>query len=198
MNEVNLNTVGKADPKEASKIMKFFQLLELVSQSPDDFDPNDHFNTTDPDYHFVIKFYNRRTERFDYGRFINEVFIRLGTGYTRILIGYEYLIEKYCDPQSSFLRLKDDAVMLAHDEFIMKGDLVCTAIDLQDWQKKIARLERGAPNFPMYKHVSAEGYIITVADVYQLEDSRHFPVKTYSLQQLHNQKGIAYQSKSNN
>lgn len=91
----------KADAIEIARIKRFFMILELMAHSPEEFDVNDHFNVKDESYEMLSLF--QKDGKFDFQGFLALAINNIGTGFSRVINGYEELIEKYCDPESLVL-----------------------------------------------------------------------------------------------
>jgi hypothetical protein len=100
MFKVEIET-GKVDAAEFERIKRFFMRLELIAHCKEDFDVNDHFNEKDHDYEYMMQF--QKEGIFNYKQFLANSINGIGTGFARIINGYEELVDKYCDPESLVL-----------------------------------------------------------------------------------------------
>lgn len=92
---------AKVDVAEFERLKRFFMRLEIIAHAKEDFDIHDHFNEKDIDYSFLFQFQNEG--EFDFQGFIEASIKEIGTGFSRVINGYEELVEKYCDPESLVL-----------------------------------------------------------------------------------------------
>lgn len=92
---------GKVDAAEFERLKRFFMRLEIIAHAKEDFDVRDHFNEKDPDYNYMMIF--MKDGQFDYKNFIADSIDAIGTGFARVINGYEELVDKYCDPESLVL-----------------------------------------------------------------------------------------------
>ena len=95
---------GKVDLAEFEQLKRFFMRLELIAHSPEEFDAHEHFNEKDPDFEFMTSF--MKDGLFNYKDFVHESIKEIGTGFARVINGYELLVERYCDPESLILEPK--------------------------------------------------------------------------------------------
>lgn len=93
--------VVKANPDEVERIKRFFIRMSLIAHSQGEFDVNEHFNDSDHDYDFMMQF--QKDGVFNFKEFISTSINGIGTGFERVINGYEELVEKYCDPESLVL-----------------------------------------------------------------------------------------------
>lgn len=110
--------VVKANPDEIERIKRFFMRLSLIAHCKEDFDVNEHFNPADPDYDFMMQF--QKDGVFNYKEFISVSINGIGTGFERVINGYEELVEKYCDPESLVLEKVTTQFDIAVDAFMKK------------------------------------------------------------------------------
>lgn len=111
-----MESIQSISKERMQHMLSIFRTLEIVSQNDHDFNPNQHYNKTDPDYSRVIKYYDDFTGLFNYKAFVKNSIESLGTDFQRVLIGYEHLIEKYCDPAANYLQPKTNQMTLRGQE----------------------------------------------------------------------------------
>jgi hypothetical protein len=100
----------KVDVAEFARLKQFFMILELMAHAPEDFHVDDHFNLEDDVYSMLIQFQEEAS--FDFQGFIELAIKNIGTGFSRVINGYEELVERFCDPQSLVIEQKPDTVMV--------------------------------------------------------------------------------------
>ena len=112
--------VVKANPDEIERIKRFFIRMSLIAHCEGDFDVNEHFNPADTDYDFMIQF--QKDGVFNYKEFMSVSVNGIGTGFERVINGYEELVEKYCDPESLVLQkpisLFDETITLFMKKYL--------------------------------------------------------------------------------
>lgn len=96
-------------------MLSIFRTLEIVSQYDQNFNPTEHYNRHDPEYSILMKYYDEFTSVFRYKEFIKNSIAEIGPGFQNVLIGYESLVEQYCDPISDFLQPQKKQIIISGD-----------------------------------------------------------------------------------
>lgn len=110
--------VVKANADELERIKRFFIRMSLIAHCEGDFDVNQHFNPADTDYDFMIQF--QKDGVFNFKEFMSASVNGIGTGFERVINGYEELVEKYCDPESFVIEKAKSQFDIAVDVFMKK------------------------------------------------------------------------------
>lgn len=174
---------AKADAVEIDRLKRFFMRLEIVAHAKDDFDVNDHFNFKDPDYEFMMQFQEK--ENFDFQGFIEASIKSIGTGFARVINGYEELIEKYCNPHSLVIEPKDEDTLTIKAKFRKEFNTLNEYIDDMRYQDNKKFIVIGSSGY----EVTQEGFV----------NKANYPIKVYErLQNLPPTPTVHYKSTTNN
>lgn len=129
MENNKITAVKKADMEN---MLAVFRTMEIVAQSESvtDFDPREHYNQQDADYDLLMQFFNKDDNKFNFKLFLKNSLTRIGSGFQNVLIGYEALFEKYCDPDLDILKSFDEQV-------VVNGKLIGTYDSFEAYRKDI-------------------------------------------------------------
>lgn len=175
--------IAKVDPAEIQRISRFFMRLELVANAKGEFDVTEHFSKTDPDYNYMMIF--MKNGKFDYKNFIADSINQIGTGFARVINGYEELVEKYCDANSLVLEPKDSDTLLIKAKFCKEFKTLNEYIDEMRYQDNKKFIVIGASG----DEVAHEGFV----------NKNNYPIRVYErLQNIPPTPTVPYQSSTNN
>lgn len=167
----------KVSQEETEKVIRHFRMMEIASQQLAEFDPRDHFDEADDDYHFMMRFMG--DDSFDYRAFFDHVIRELPLGYRRVLTEYPTIVERYCDPDSPVLEPCRPMVDLEPGDIVVKGTEFLAEFDtVSEWFQHLSTLDPAT--FCRLLHVDRNGYCVPHEDMLaRVNRENPFPVKTY-------------------
>lgn len=188
MKNLQIKKVNQAD---GQKIMKFFQLLNLVASSPEAFDPRDHFNENDEDYKFMMSFYNVHDSEFEYQNFLTEALSKLGNNFSEVLMGYEALIDAYCDPKNQILKPRENLLSLPANK-------IAEYYSYTEFLNNSVQHSIAAGSGQKIIHVDANGFCTSGYDLLNSIDKSIYPISSWILDRAVEVPGPPFKSLSNN
>jgi hypothetical protein len=106
--------MAKALPNEPKDLYRFCQLLEWIFEGPyDEFDINE-LDKEDKDYKLMQQFADENGI-LNKLEFIEFAFRHFGSGYGRVIWGYETLVSNCCDPNKDYLDWKPELSALLNE-----------------------------------------------------------------------------------
>jgi hypothetical protein len=175
--------IKKLEKSEMSELMLLFRMLELVSANDKEFDPRDALNEHDDLYKPLMRHFDVGNSDFDYKAFMVEVGQRIGSKLQKVLLGYESLVENFCDPASEVLQARADVIVLAEGEFLTKGKLLGEHSTISDWFKAMYKwIAEFGNSRDRLQVLDARNISITGEDMKVPDSKVVFPVKTYLLE----------------
>jgi len=166
---------------ETKRILVFFELLNLVASTISEFDPRDHLRENDPNYKWLMSFFDVHESEFDYQSFLKEGMALLGDRYKLVLSGYEALVDKFCSPNAEFLEPKPALAFLEDGSIALKAVFVGQSENLKEW--RMNKSEWGLKYSFKEKMIDIDnqGFCTNGYDLMNIGNEDLFPVKSYIL-----------------
>ena len=191
-------TIAKVSEEEIKKTLLFIQFLELVSEHNDQellfsYVKENH----EPEEIAVFESFLDQDNKFMYDKFFVEMNDVLSGRFRILIIGYQTLIENFCNPDSKVLESSDKIFIKEENDLGVRAQEVCEFANFSSW---VHNAKDWLGCFSQKERIvcfDSEGNALTCGEDFQYaRDNNMFPIKAYRM--IRNTEEKIVKSVSNN
>lgn len=192
-------TIAKVSEADVKKILLFIQFLDLVSLKL--YEQEEYLDFMKQNYEAdEIALFNSfldQDNKFNYEKFFVEINNVLSGRFKVLVVGYQTLIENFCNPNSSSLEPSENLFIKEENDLGVRAQEVCEFANFNSW---VQNAKDWLGCFSQKERIvcfDSEGNALTCGEDFQYaRDNNMFPIKAYRM--IRNTEEKIVKSVSNN